>query len=176
VSDLGSIFLLPQGQLLSAVTVVSSVSLMPRRKGDTLEYNTANIRSPVNSSVEELLMRLPGIRVDQDGNVYINGEKVEKLMIEGEEMFGGNPALITKNFNADMIARVQVLDKKSKQAEFTGISDGAKTKTINLILKEDSKKGYFLKAEGGGGSEKYYYGNGLAGDFKGHRQMAALAM
>lgn len=175
VNDLRTLALPPKTDLLAAV-VVQPRSLTPRMKGDTLEYNTANIRMRVNASVEELLRRLPGVEVDKDGNITVNGQRVERLLVDGEDFFGGDPTIATRNLNADMIAKVQVLDKKSKEAEFTGVNDGQKTKTLNLSLKDDSKKGYFTNISAGSSFHRYYSTNGIIGSFKNKRQLAALAM
>jgi len=174
-TDLGQLSPPPKTEDLAAV-IVTPKTLPPKMHGDTLEYNTSNIKTRVNANVEELLARLPGVQIDQHGGITVNGKKVERLLVDGEDFFGGDPTIVTRNFNADMIAKVQILDKKSDQAQFTGIEDGQKTKTINLTLKEDSKKGYFSKIEAGGDTEGYYNLNGLLGSFKGSRQFAALGI
>ncbi|HEY4061157.1 MAG TPA: outer membrane beta-barrel protein [Puia sp.] len=159
-----------------APVIVRPKALPPRMKGDTLEYNTDGIRLKPNAAVEELLARLPGLQVDASGNITLNGEKIQKLLVDGEDLFSADPTIVTKNFNADMIARVQVLDRKSDQAAFTGIDDGNRTKTLNLVLKESSKKGYFGKLEAGGDTQGTYNANGLLGSFKGREQFTALGL
>ncbi|HXB33971.1 MAG TPA: TonB-dependent receptor [Puia sp.] len=175
LTELGSIYLQPKSDSLTAVVVTAKNPPMHIR-GDTLEYNTANVKMNVNASVEELLKRLPGVQVDQNGNITINGVAVQHLLVDGEDFFGGDPTIVTKNFNADMIAKIQFLDKKSSQAEFTGVDDGQRTKTVNLVLKDDAKKGYFVKGEVGAGPDGYENVNGMLGVFRGPRQLAALAM
>ena len=145
-------------------------------KGDTLEYSTEGIRLKPNAAVEELLGRLPGLQIDPSGNITFNGEKIQKLLVDGEDLFSTDPTIVTKNFNADMIARVQVLDRKSDQAAFTGIDDGNRTKALNLILKESSKKGYFGKVEAGADPQGTYNANGMLGSFKGREQFTALGL
>ncbi|HWK02177.1 MAG TPA: outer membrane beta-barrel protein [Puia sp.] len=175
VTDLGTLALSPKADTLTAV-VVTPKTVPPRMNGDTLEYNTAHMKLKVNANVEELLARLPGVQIDQNGGITVNGQKVQRLLVDGEDLFGGDPTIVTRNFNADMIAKVQLLDKKSAQTEFTGIDDGQRTKTLNLSLKEDSKRGYFVKLEAGGDPQGYYNANGLLGSFKRRRQFAALGM
>lgn len=175
VTDLGIINLQPKSDTLVAAIVTPRNPPMHIR-GDTLEYNTANVKMKVNATVEELLKRLPGVQVDQNGIITINGVAVQHLLVDGEDFFGGDPTIVTKNFNADMIAKIQFLDKKSSQAEFTGVDDGQRTKTVNLVLKEDAKKGYFVKGEAGAGPDGYENVNGMLGAFRGPRQLAALAM
>jgi len=175
ITDLGSIYLQPKSDTLAAAIVTPKNPPMHIR-GDTLEYNTSTVKMKVNATVEELLKRLPGVTVNQDGSITINGVRVEHLLVDGEDFFGGDPTIVTKNFNADMIAKIQFLDKKSSQAEFTGVDDGQRTKTVNLVLKEDSKKGYFVKGEAGAGPQGYDNVNGMLGAFRGPRQLAVLAM
>jgi len=174
-TDIGILILTPKENMLTPV-IVTPRSSMPRLRGDTLEYNTAHIRTRANATVEELLGRLPGVEVDQDGNITVNGEKIDRLMVDGKDFFSDDPSIITRTFNADMIDKVQVLNKKSKHAEFTGVDDGKRTKTLNLTLKEDSKKGVILKVEAAGDTHKYYSVNELIGAFNGNRQFVALGM
>jgi Outer membrane protein beta-barrel family len=175
ITDLGILYLLPKSDSLAAVVVTPRNPPMHIR-GDTLEYNTANAKMKVNATVEELLKRLPGVQVDQNGNITINGVQVQHLLVDGEDFFGGDPTIVTKNFNADMIARIQFLDKKSSQTEFTGVDDGQRTKTVNLVLKDNAKQGYFVKGEAGDGPEGLYNVNGMLGAFRGPRQLGVLAM
>jgi hypothetical protein len=175
VTDAGMLSLSPKADTLSAV-VVTPKTIPPRMNGDTLEYNAAHVKLKVNANVEELLARLPGVQIDQNGGITVNGKKIQRLLVDGEDLFGGDPSIVTRNFNADMIAKVQVLDRKSDQSQFTGIDDGQTTKTLNLTLKEDSKRGYFAKVEAGADPQGYYNCNGLLGSFKGRRQFAALGM
>jgi hypothetical protein len=175
IIDLGTLYLQPKSDSLAAVVVTPRNPRM-HIQGDTLEYNTTNVKMKVNATVEELLKRLPGVEVDQNGNITINGVPVQHLLVDGEDFFGGDPTIVIKNFNADMIAKIQFLDKKSSQAEFTGVDDGQRTKTVNLVLKEDAKKGYFVKGEVGAGLQGYDNINGMLGSFRGPRQLAVLAM
>ncbi len=175
IKELGKLSLPPKSDLLAAVTVTPT-TVNPHMRGDTLEYNTGHLRLQPNASVEELLKRLPGVQVDRNGVIRVNGQRIERLLVDGEDFFNGNPTLVTRNFNADMIAKVQVLDKKSKKAEFTGIQDGQKTRTINLALKEDSKQGYFINGQVGHDLTGHYKINGLLGSFRNRQQLAALAM
>jgi len=173
--DVGILALFPRADALAPV-IVTPRNLSPRLRNDTLEYNTAHVRMRVNATVEELLHRLPGVQVDADGQIMVNGQKIERLLVDGKDFFNGAPILVTHNFNGDMIAKVQVLDKKSQQAEFTGVDDGHRTKTLNLVLKEDSKRGSLMKIQAGGDTQGYYNAGGLLGSFKGRMQFAALGM
>ncbi|MEI9807698.1 MAG: hypothetical protein WDO16_07375 [Bacteroidota bacterium] len=129
--------LIPKSKLLAEVILKSGSPI--RIKGDTTVYTADSFKVRPGANVEELLRRLPGIQVDKNGTITAMGEKVTKVLVDGEEFFGSDPGIATKNLRADVVQEVQVFDKKSDQAEFTGIDDGVKDKTINLKLKEDKK-------------------------------------
>ena len=175
VKDLGNVILPLRSELMTAV-IVTPRNVMPYMNGDTLEYNTRNLKLKVNATVEEMLRHLPGVTVDRDGNIMVNGRRIDRLTVDGEDFFSADPTIVTRNFNADMIRKVQVLDRKSKETEFTGVDDGQRTRTLNLSLKEDSKKGYFLKTETASNGRDYYNVNSTLDAFKQRRQLAAVAM
>jgi hypothetical protein len=111
-------------------------------KKDTVEFNASAFKTKPNSNAEDLLKKIPGVQVDKDGNVKAQGEDVQKVYVDGKEFFGTDPKLATKNITADMIESVQVFDDMSDQAKFTKIDDGSRSKTINIKLKKDKRKGY----------------------------------
>ena len=120
--------------------------------GDTINYNASAFQTRPGASVEDLLKRLPGIEVARDGSIKAQGEDVENVLVDGKEFFSGDPTIATKNLEAEAIDKVQVFDKQSEEAEFTGIEDGGKEKTINLKLKEGYKSGGFGRVEAHGGT------------------------
>src|SRR4051794_10437036 len=119
-----------------------------------------------------MLRKMPGLQVDKDGKITAQGQKVEKVLVDGEEFFGDDPTMATKNIQADAVEKVQVFDKKSDQAAFTGIDDGTKSKTLNLTLKEDKKKGYFGKMELGSNFTNRWNNNIMANSFKSKRKLS----
>ncbi len=173
VSDksLGIVPLITRAKLLEEVIVKQRISAI-RVKGDTTEYRADSFHVSANADVQELLKKMPGIQVNSKGEITTQGEKVNKVLVDGEEFFSDDPAVVTKNLRADAVDKVQVFDKKSDQAVFTGIDDGQKQKTINLQLKEDKKKGFFGKAEAGSDFDQYNYGKLMANAFKGKRKIA----
>lgn len=170
-TDLGKVPVITKATLLQEVIVRQTVSAI-RVKGDTTEYRADSFRVSPNADVQELLRKLPGIQVNSKGEITAQGERVQKVLVDGEEFFSDDPAVVTKNLRADAVDKVQSFDKKSDQAVFTGIDDGQKIKTLNLTLKEDKKKGYFGKLEGGGDFNKYATGKALANAFKGKRKIS----
>ena len=148
----------------------------PHMKGDTLEFNVEHLAMPPNAVVEELLRRLPGLQIDINGNITYNGEKIDHLLVDGQDIFGSSPTMVTRNFDASKIALVQILDRKSDEAVFTGIDDGARIKTLNLVLKESAKNGYFGKVEAGGNRDQYYAANGALAAFRDKEQFTAIGM
>jgi len=135
-------------------------------KGDTTEYNAGSYTIQPNDKVEDLLKKFPGMQVDKDGKITAQGKTVSKVLVDGEEFFGDDPTLVTKNLRADMVDKVQLYEKSSDQAAFTGVDDGQKTTTLNIKLKEDKKNGYFGKVDVGGGTDGFYAGQVLFNKFK----------
>jgi hypothetical protein len=153
--ELGTLPMITKAHLLQEVVVKQTISAI-RFKGDTTEYRADSFKVQANASVEELLKMLPGIQVDKSGQITAQGKTVQKVLVDGEEFFGDDPTLVTQNIRADMVDKVQVFDKKSDQAAFTGIDDGKKTTTINFKLKDDKKRGYFGRADASAGTDGYY--------------------
>ncbi len=162
--NLGTISMITKAHLLAEVVVKQNKSI--RLKGDTTEYSADSFKVQPNATVEELLKQLPGIQVDKNGKITAQGQTVQKVLVDGEEFFGDDPTLVTQNIRADMVSKVQVFDKKSDQAAFTGVDDGQKTKTINLKLKDDKKKGYFGKIDAGAATHDFYNGQLMFNKFK----------
>ena len=128
-------------------------------KGDTIEYNAASFKVPPGSTVEDLLRKLPGVQVDQNGNIIAQGQKVQKVTVDGKRFFGNDPKMATQNLPADAITKVQIFNDKTEQSKVTGVDDGKQEKTVNLELKDEFKKGGFGKLTASGGTD----GNDKAG-------------
>lgn len=167
-----NITIIPRSKLLEEIIIQQKVAAI-RIKGDTTEYKADSFKVGPNASAQELLKRLPGLQVNAKGEITAQGQKVEKILVDGEEFFSDDPAVVAQNLRADVVDKVQVFDKKSEQAEFTGVDDGQKTKTINLELKEEKKKGYFGKIEAGSDFDKYRNGKAMLNSFKKKQKIAA---
>lgn len=173
-TDIPAIALTSKSRLLEEVIVKTGSPI--KIKGDTTVYTADSFKVRAGANVEELLRKLPGIQVDKNGKITAMGEQVKKVLVDGEEFFGDDPGIATKNLRADIVKEVEVFDKKSDQAAFTGIDDGVKDKTINLKLKENAKKGYFGKVEAGTDFNNYYNNSVMANAFKGKRKIAAYGI
>ncbi|MBT4602971.1 MAG: TonB-dependent receptor [Bacteroidetes Order II. Incertae sedis bacterium] len=154
--------------------VVSAEHIPIVVKRDTLEFNAAAFATRPNAVVEDLLRRLPGVEVAADGTIKAQGEEVQNVLVDGKEFFGSDYKIATKNLAADAVDKVQVYDKKSDMAEFTGVDDGEEQVTINLELKEDAKQGYFGNMSGGFGDDNRYDGQASINRFSSTTQLSFL--
>jgi hypothetical protein len=134
--------------------VVSADQVPFVNRRDTLDYNAAAFQVRPNATVEELLARLPGVTVEDDGTIIAQGEEVSQVLVDGKEFFGGDPTIATRNLPADAVERVQIYDRRSDMAEFTGIEDGEEERTVNLELHEDARNGFFGNVSGAVGGEQ----------------------
>jgi len=153
---------------------------------DTIEFNSENFRTQPNAVVEDMLKKMPGVTVEGDGTIKVNGQTVRRILVNGKEFFTGDIKMATKNLNADAVDKVQVFDRKSDQAAFTGVDDGNSEKTINLKLKKDRNFATFGKiaAGAGAGGDGSGFGSGSGrfdaqaniNKFKGDEQLSFLGM
>ncbi len=142
-------------------------------KGDTLVFTADSFKTRPNATVEDLLKKLPGVRVDAKGKITIQGKEVDQVLVDGDEFFGNDPTMATRNLNANAVENVQVFDKKNENT-----SEGANEtlKVVNLKLKEDAKKGYFGKLSGATDFNKFYENEGLFNAFKGNRKLSLFTI
>jgi len=174
VKQLGNIMLTPKAKLLEAVIVQQNRAIVI--KGDTIEYNADSFKVHTGANVRELLANLPGFQVDKDGQIIARGKKVEKILVDGEEFFTDDPAVVAENLRADAIDKVQSFDKKSDQAAFTGVDDGQRINTVNLVLKEGRKKEYFGKLSAAGGTEERTSNEAMINYFKGKKKASVYGI
>jgi hypothetical protein len=173
VKSFDKIYLTQKSVLLQEVAINFRKAAAIRFKGDTLEFAADSFKVQPNASVEDLLSRLPGLQVDRNGQITAQGKKIDKVLVDGEEFFGDDPTLVTRNLKASMVDKVQLYDKTSNQAAFTGVSDGKTTKTLDLKLKEEVKHGIFGKIELGIGSNGFYQNQANFNSFNGDEKLAA---
>ncbi|MCU0381073.1 MAG: TonB-dependent receptor family protein [Chitinophagaceae bacterium] len=174
-TDLGAIYLTLKSKLLEEIIVRKTIPAI-RFKGDTMVFKADSFKVKPGASVEDLLKQMPGFQIDRNGQITAQGERVQKVLVDGEEFFSDDPTIATKNLMANMVDDVEVFNKKSEQSEFTGIDDGSKTKTINLKLKEDKKNGYFGKLEAGSDMNRYWNNSAMGNYFKGKKKITGYGI
>ena len=141
IVDLGTITMQPEYKTLTGV-VVNDASPV-KMNGDTISFKANAFNNKPDATVEDVLKKIPGVQVQKDGTIKAMGEQVQKVYVDGKEFFGNDPKIATKNLTADMVDQIQVFDDMSEQARFTKIDDGSRTKSINIKLKKDKRKGDF---------------------------------
>ena len=141
--DLKTIVLKEDVSALNEIVISAVVPIQIKK--DTVSFNASFFKVNYDDTIDRLLSKLPGIEIDENGNIVTQGTTVTKVMIDGKEFFGGDPSIVLKNISADAIAKVEIIDQKSDEAELTGVSDGNKEIVINFTLKKDKKNRGFGK-------------------------------
>ena len=167
--NLGMIYV-SQNTVVLKETVVMGVKTAITVKEDTIEYNADTYKTQANAVVEDLLKRMPGVEVSSDGKITANGKEVKKILIDGKEFFSDDPTMASKNIPADMINKLQVIDRKSDLARLTGVDDGEDETVINLTVKKGMNNGWFGTVTAGYGTDKRYLGNVIANYFNNGNQ------
>lgn len=171
--DLGVIELQPLDNVLGEIVIKGSAPPIKLKK-DTLEFNVSSFKTKENANLEDLLKKLPGVTVDNDGSIKINGKDVTKIKVNGKDFFGDDPKIATKNLPKDLLEKIQVVDTKSKEDEFTGKESDSDDKTINVTIREEDNKGLFARITAGGGTDHRYSLNGIANYFKNDQRLSVL--
>lgn len=172
--NLGKIILKPISKELFEVVIKAAKAPMSIR-GDTIEYDASTFKVPAGSTLEDLLRKLPGIEVNQDGSIKSEGRDVTRMTVEGKQFFGGDPKAATKNLPAEGISKVQVFNDVSEEEKLTGIKGNSQDKNMNITLKDDFKKGGFGKITGGIGTEDRAELKGNYNKFNQKEQFSILA-
>ncbi len=144
-------------------------------KKDTLEFNVKSFKTKKDATVEDLLKQLPGVEVDDEGKITVNGKEVNKILVNGKPFFGNDPTITTKNLTKDIIEKIQVVDTKTKAEAFTGEVGDSENKTINLTIKEENNKGVFGRVSAGAGTDERYEFAGMVNLFDNDRRISVLA-
>lgn len=142
--------------IMLAEAVITAEAPQVQVVEDTLVYNSTAYRTPEGAMLEELVKKLPGAEIDDDGNVKINGKDLKKIMVDGKEFFGGDVKTGLKNLPVDMIDKLKTYDKKSDLARITGIDDGEEETVLDLTVKKGMNQGWFGNADAAYGTEDRY--------------------
>ena len=144
-------------------------------RGDTTVFNAAAFKVNPDATTEDLLRKMPGVVV-QDGEVQAQGETVQRVLVDGREFFGQDPAAALKNLPSEIVDRIEVYDRQSDQAQFTGFEDDNTQKTINIVTLTGKSNGQFGKVYGGYGSEERYLSGGNINIFSDDRRISLIGM
>ncbi|MEO6286052.1 MAG: TonB-dependent receptor [Dyadobacter sp.] len=174
IEDLGNITLTEAVANLKEVKVVGQVTAM-EQKGDTTQFNAAAFKTNPDATTEDLIQKMPGITVT-NGTVTAHGETVNRVLVDGKPFFGDDAALTLKSLPAEIVDKIEVFDKLSDQAQFTGFDDGNGQKTINIVTKADRKMGQFGKVFAGYGLDNRYQAGGNISFFKGNQRISVIGL
>lgn len=148
--ELGIIEMEEDAKVLDQVDINgTAVQVMVRN--DTVEYNAASVKTTENAVVEDVLKKLPGVEIDSDGKITVNGQEIKKIRVDGKKFFGNDLQMATKNLPADMIDKIQVIDQKSDMAQLTGFEDDDTERIINLTTRKEKKQGIMGNVSAGVG-------------------------
>lgn len=149
------------------------------QKGDSTSFNASAFKTNPDATAEDLVKKMPGVTSDNNG-LKVNGETVQKVLVDGKPFFGDDPNATVKNVPADMIDKVEFFDKMSDQSAFSGFNDGNQQKTMNIVTKKGKNEGQFGRVYGGIGldenDELRYNGGAVINSFKGQRRVSLLLM
>ena len=171
--NIGAVTMDPNTIMLKEAVVVGVKSPITVKE-DTIEFNADTYKTQANAVVEDLLKRLPGVEVGSDGKITANGKEVKKILIDGKEFFSDDPTVASKNIPAEMINKLQVIDRKSDLARLTGVDDGDDETVINLTVKKGMNNGWFGTVNAGCGTDKRYAGNVMINHFRDGNQFTIL--
>lgn len=171
---LDSIFLQPSYGSLGGV-VISAKRAAVVIKNDTTEFSASSFRVRKNGSVEDMLKKMPGVEVDKNGGVKTQGETVTQIYVDGKPFFGTDIKSVTQNFPADVIDKIQIIDKRSDQALATKVEDGVHERIINITLKKNRKRGVFGKDYAGYGTNNRYEAKANTNFFNNDRKISIIA-
>jgi len=144
-------------------------------KKDTVEFNVKSFKTKADANVEDLLKKLPGVEVDKDGKITVNGKEVNKVLVNGKPFFGNDPTITTRNLTKEIIEKIQITDTKTNAQAFSGEDSDGENKTINLTIRKEDNKGYFGKVAAGIGTDDKYEYAGLVTKFKESERIGLLA-
>ncbi|RLJ62025.1 outer membrane receptor protein involved in Fe transport [Lacinutrix venerupis] len=172
VQDIG-IIPLEMSNALDEVVLKSTAPVTIKK--DTLEFNVSSFKTKKDANVEDLLKELPGVEIDEEGKIKVNGKEVNKILVNGKPFFGNDPSITTKNLTKDIIEKIQIVDTKTKAEAFSGEAGDKENKTINLTIKEENNKGVFGRVSAGGGTDERYEFAGMLNYFDNDQRVSVLA-
>jgi len=172
--NLGRFYVEDEGELLEAFEISAPV-VLGEVKRDTVSFNASAYKTRPEADADELVRKMPGVII-QDGVIQVQGENVEEILVDGRPFFGDNPAAALKNLPAEVIDRIEFLDRQGDEAQLTGFDDGETIKTINIITKKGRRQGRFGKFYGGYGTDNNYNAGGNMNFFNEAQRLTILGL
>ncbi len=160
---------------LAGVTVTATEPAVTQ-KADTIQYSANQYKVNPDATSEDLIKKMPGITVGSDGTVTAHGDQVKKVLLDGKEYFGDDATATLRNLPAEIIDKIQVFDKLSDQAQFTGFDDGNSQRTINIVTKGGLRNSQFGKVYAGYGTDDRYTAGGNINFFNGDRRIGIIGL
>ena len=171
--ELGTLLMSSESVMLQEAVVTGRAAQVIVKK-DTLVYNPDAYRTPEGSPIEELIKRIPGAEVDEDGNITINGRAVKKILLDGKEFMLGDVESALKNIPLSIIQNLKFYEQQSDQARITGIDDGEKETVLDFTVKKGMNRGYMTNLDIAGGTEHRYASRGMASSFTDNTRLVVL--
>ena len=173
--DLGNISMEESAITLNSVLIKGDLLPMIIKK-DTIEFNADAFKAQADASLEDALKTMPGMEIDKDGGITFNGKKIDRVLVDGKDFFGNDPKTATQNLPKDIIKKIQVIEKKTEDAIFKGIDDGKRENVINVVLKDDKKRGVFGNIAAGKAGGSLYDASININRFNNKRQFSVISM
>ena len=172
--NLDDILINKEAKTLSGVTVTAA-PVLARQKADTTEISASQLKVNPDANSEDLIKKAPGITVE-NGQVKVGGEQVRKVTVDGRDFFGDDAAATLRNLPAEIVDKIQVFDRLSDQAQFTGVDDGSAAKSINIVTKPNMRNGQFGRFFAGYGTDNHYLLGGNMSYFKNNSRISIVAL
>ena len=173
--DLGNLLIPKSVKELGEVKVIVKTAPV-QQKDDTLQYNASQYKVNPDATAEDMVKKLPGVTVDRQGTVTAQGEQVKKITIDGRDFFGDDATAALRNLPAEIVDKIQVFDKLSDQAQFTGFDDGNTQKALNIVTKANMRNGQFGRIYAGYGTDDRYAAGGNVSFFKDNRRISLVGI
>ena len=171
--NLGTITLQEDSKMLKEAEVTAKLAQV-EMSADTFVYNAEAFRMPEGSMLEELVKKLPGAEVDDEGNIKINGKSITKIMVDGKEYFQNDTKMAMKNLPSKLIKKLKSYDKKSDYSRITGIDDGEEETVLDLSVKKGMKDGWVGNFDGAYGTEDRYSGRVNVNRFMDNKYLSVI--
>lgn len=171
---MGKININAEAIMLKAATVTAMAKKVVLKE-DTFVYNSAAYRTPEGSTIEELVKRLPGAEVSDDGSIKINGKEVKKILVDGKEFMTGDTKTALKNLPTSIIDKIKAYDEKSDLAKVTGIDDGEEETVLDFGIKKGMNKGLIANMDLSMGTKQRYSERGMAAYFNDRNRLMMFA-